>query len=151
MALSYRNTYLEKVGELMKYCMELAKTVDEAMDDIKRVSKDLRDPERVAEIFRMDSEYIVHVFMAGGMTEEEAEDCLKKLKVYALSQLQEHYNLVIQLLKDTEKKVSEAIEKTIEEIQFELPESTKDEIKYSIERAREDIEIIAKEMQGSGV
>ena len=144
--MMYRNTYLEKVSELMKYCMELAKTVDEAMDDIKRVSIDLRTPERIAELFRMDSEYVVHVFMAGGMSEEEARDCLKKLRLYALSQLQEHFNLVVQLLKDTEKKVSEAIENTIKEIQFELPEETKEEIRYSIEKAKEDIELLSKEM-----
>ncbi len=144
--MMYRNTYLEKVGELMKYCMDLAKTVDEAMDDIKRASSDLRDPERIAELFRIDSEYIVQVFMSGGMSEDEAKESLKRLKQYAVAQLQKHYNLVAQLLKDTEKKVIETIENTIKEIEFEMPDQTKKEIKYSIDKAEEDVEILSKEM-----
>jgi len=142
----YRNTYLEKVGELMKYCMELAKTVDEAMDDIKRVSGDLRNPERIAELFRVDGEYVVQVFMSGGMSEDEAKESLKRLKQYAAAQLQKHYNLVAQLLRDTEKKVTETIESTVKELEFEMPDQTKKEINYSIDKAEEDIEILSKEM-----
>jgi len=147
MALAYRNTYLEKVGELMKYCMELSKTVDEALDDIKRVSKDLRDPELVADMFRNDAEAMVNIFMSGEISTEEAQDNLKKLKRYALTQLAEHFSMIVTLLRDTQKKINESIEETIKEIDVELPESTFEEVKKSIDRAIEEIEIIAKEMQ----
>ncbi len=147
MTLAYRNTYLEKVGELMKYCMELSKTVDEALDDIKRVSKDLRDPELVADMFRNDAEAMVNIFVSGEVSMDDVQDNLKKLKRYALTQLAEHYSMIITILKDTQKKVNESIESTIEEIDVELPESTLEEVKKSIDRAMEEVEIIAKEMQ----
>ncbi len=147
MTLAYKNTYLEKVGELMKYCMELSKTVDEALDDIKRVSKDLRDPELVADMFRNDAEAMVNIFVSGEVSMDDVQDNLKKLKRYALTQLAEHYSMVITILRDTQKKVNESIESTIEEIDVELPESTLEEVKKSIDRAMEEIEIIAKEMQ----
>ncbi len=147
MSLAYRNTYLEKVGELMKYCMELSKTVDEAMDDIKRVSKDLRDPELVLDMFRNDAESITHIFMSGEVSVDDAQDNLKKLKRYALTQLKEHYSMIIDLLKDTQKKINECIEKTIEEIDETLPESTLEEIKISIDRSLEELELLSKEMR----
>ena len=147
MTLAYRNTYLEKVGELMKYCMELSKTVDEALDDIKRVSKDLRDPELVADMFRNDAEAMVNIFVSGEVSMDDVQDNLKKLKRYALTQLAEHYSTIITILRDTQKKVNESIESTIEEIDVELPESTLEEVKKSIDRAMEEVEIIAKEMQ----
>ena len=147
MALTYRNTYLEKVGELMKYCMELSKTVDEALDDIKRVSKDLRAPELVVDTFRNDAEAMVNIFVSGEVSIEDVQDNLKKLKRYALTQLAEHYSMIVTILRDTQKKVNESIENTIEEIDVELPESTLEEVKKSIDRAMEEIEIIAKEMQ----
>ncbi len=147
MALAYRNTYLEKVGELMKYCMELSKTVDEAMDDIKRVSKDLRNPEAVVDMFRNDAEAITHIFMSGEVSVEDAEDNLKKLKRYALTQLAEHYSMIVTLLRDTQKKLNEAIEETIKEIDVELPDSAMEEVKKSIDRAIEEIEILAREMK----
>ncbi len=147
MTLAYRNTYLEKVGELMKYCMELSKTVDEALDDIKRVSKDLRDPELVADMFRNDAEAMVNIFVSGEVSMDDVQDNLKKLKRYALTQLAEHYSMIITILRDTQKKVNESIESTIEEIDVELPESTLEEVKKSIDRAMEEVEIIAKEMQ----
>ncbi|GEM_PF-865193 len=146
MTLAYRNTYLEKIGELMKYCMELSKTVDEAMEDIKRVSKDLRDPEVVLDMFRNDAESITHIFMSGEVSVEDAQDNLKKLKRYALTQLKEHYSMILQLLKDTQKKLNESIEETIKEIGVDLPDSTFEEIKESIDRAMEEIEILSKEM-----
>ena len=147
MTLAYRNTYLEKVGELMKYCMELSKTVDEALEDIKRVSKDLRDPELVADMFRNDAEAMVNIFVSGEVSMDDVQDNLKKLKRYALTQLAEHYSMIITILRDTQKKVNESIESTIEEIDVELPESTLEEVKKSIDRAMEEVEIIAKEMQ----
>ena len=147
MTLAYRNTYLEKVGELMKYCMELSKTVDEALEDIKRVSKDLRDPELVADMFRNDAEAMVNIFVSGEVSMDDVQDNLKKLKRYALTQLAEHYSMIITILRDTQKKVNESIESTIEEIDVELPKSTLEEVKKSIDRAMEEVEIIAKEMQ----
>ncbi len=148
MGLAYRNTYLEKVGELMKYCMELSKTVDEAMDDIKRVSKDLRNPELVVDMFRNDAESITHIFMSGEVSVEDAQDNLKKLKRYVLTQLAEHYSMIITLLKDTQKKLNESIEETIKELDVELPEETLEEVKKSIDRAMEEIDLLAKEMSG---
>jgi hypothetical protein len=146
MALAYRNTYLEKVGDLMKYCMELSKTVDEALDDIKRVSKDLRKPESVVDMFRNDAEYVTHIFMSGEVPVEDAQDNLKKLKRYVLTQLAEHYSLIITILKDTQKKINENIEKTLKEIDVELPESAIEEVKKSIDRAMEEVELLAKEL-----
>jgi len=146
MALAYRNTYLEKVGDLMKYCMELSKTVDEALDDIKRVSKDLRKPENVVDMFRNDAEYVTHIFMSGEVPVEDAQDNLKKLKRYVLTQLAEHYSLIITILKDTQKKINENIEKTLKEIDVELPESAIEEVKKSIDRAMEEVELLAKEL-----
>ncbi len=146
MGLAYRNTYLEKVGELMKYCMELSKTVDEAMDDIKRVSKDLRNPELVVDMFRNDAESITHIFMSGEVSVEDAQDNLRKLKRYVLTQLAEHYAMIVTLLKDTQKKLNESIEETIKEIDVQLPESTLEEVKKSIDRAMEEVELLAREM-----
>jgi len=143
----YKNTYLERIGELMRHCMDLAKTVDEAMNDIKNMSADLRNPERVAEMFRMDSEFVIQSFMSGVMTEEEARDTLKRLRLYVLNQLQKHFELVVQLLKDTEKKVCEVIENTIKEVQTELPKEVMEEIEYNLKKAREDLDVISKGMR----
>ncbi len=96
--MMYRNTYLDKVGELLQKAMEVA-------NDIEKAVKDLTDEEKIKEMFRNDVEFIMDKFYGGDITDKEALNNLKMLKIYAISQLSTHFKRIVEVLDDLEKKV----------------------------------------------
>jgi len=143
----FRNTYLEKMGELMQNCMELVKKVEDDLENLRKLALELRDAEEVKNCIRNDAEAIANLFMNGAVSEEEAKKGLKQLKVYVIRQLDHHYDTIPQLFKDMEKKFNELMQ----EIQKELPQSEleplKSELKEIIDRVEEDIDMLAEEMK----
>ncbi len=96
--MMYRNTYLDKVGELLQKAMEVA-------NDIESAVKELTDEEKIKEMFRNDVEFIMDKFYGGDITDKEALNNLKMLKIYAISQLSKHFKRIVEVLDDLEKKV----------------------------------------------
>jgi len=144
----FRNTYLEKMGELMQNCMELTKKVEDTLEELKKLALELRDANEIKNCLRNDAEDITSLFMNGAVSEEEARKGLKQLKVYVIKQLDHHYNTIPQLFKDMEKRFNELLQDIQEEIsKTELPESLKDELKDMLDRVEEDIDMLAEEMR----
>ncbi len=81
--MMYKNTYLEKMGELLKHVMDVA-------NDIEKAVKELTDDENIKEMFKGDVEYVMDKFYGGDITVEEALNNLNMLKIYAISQLDTH-------------------------------------------------------------
>ncbi len=96
--MMYRNTYLDKVGELLQKAMEVA-------NDIENAVKELTDEEKIKEMFRNDVEFIMDKFYGGDITDKEALNNLKMLEIYAISQLSTHFKRIVEVLDDLEKKV----------------------------------------------
>jgi len=96
--MMYRNTYLDKVGELLQKAMEVA-------NDIESAVKELMDEEKIKEMFRNDVEFIMDKFYGGDITDKEALNNLKMLEIYAISQLSTHFKRIVEVLDDLEKKV----------------------------------------------
>ncbi len=96
--MMYRNTYLDKVGELLQKAMEVA-------NDIESAVRDLTDEEKIKEMFRNDVEFIMDKFYGGDITDKEALNNLKMLEIYAISQLSTHFKRIVEVLDDLEKKV----------------------------------------------
>ncbi len=96
--MMYRNTYLDKVGELLQKAMEVA-------NDIESAVKELMDEEKIKEMFRNDVEFIMDKFYGGDITDREALNNLKMLEIYAISQLSTHFKRIVEVLDDLEKKV----------------------------------------------
>lgn len=96
--MMYRNTYLDKVGELLQKAMEVA-------NDIESAVKELMDEEKIKEMFRNDVEFIMDKFYGGDITDKEALNNLKMLEIYAISQLNTHFKRIVEVLDDLEKKV----------------------------------------------
>jgi len=96
--MMYRNTYLEKMGELLKHVLDVA-------NDIEKAVKELTDDENIKEMFRSDVEYIMDKFYGGDITVEEALNNLSMLKIYAISQLDTHYKRIVDVLDDLERKI----------------------------------------------
>jgi arsenate reductase-like glutaredoxin family protein len=96
--MMYRNTYLDKIGELLQKAMEVA-------NDIEQAVKELTDEEKIKEMFRNDVEFIMDKFYGGDITDEEALNSLNILKVYAISQLSTHFKRIVEVLDDLEKKI----------------------------------------------
>jgi arsenate reductase-like glutaredoxin family protein len=96
--MMYRNTYLDKIGELLQKAMEVA-------NDIEQAVKELTDEEKIKEMFRNDVEFIMDKFYGGDITDEEALNNLNILKVYAISQLSTHFKRIVEVLDDLEKKI----------------------------------------------
>ncbi len=132
----------------MQNCMDLTKKVEDTLEELKALAKELRDTEEIKSYIRNDAEYISHLFMSGAVSEEEAKKGLKQLKVYVIRQLEPHYNTIPQLFKDMEKHINELLQDIQKEIsQTEFPESLKDELKDVIDKVEEDIEMLAEEMR----
>ncbi len=104
----YRNTYLDKVGELLQKAMEVAR-------DIEKAVKELTDEEKIREIFRGDVEYIMNKFYGGDITDKEALNNLNMLKAYAISQLSTHVKRIVDVLDDLERKVKRLKEEATRE------------------------------------
>jgi len=96
--MMYKNTYLDKVGELLQKAMEVA-------NDIESAVRELMDEEKIKEMFRNDVEFIMDKFYGGDITDKEALNNLKMLEIYAISQLSTHFKRIVEVLDDLEKKV----------------------------------------------
>ncbi|HIP62772.1 MAG TPA: hypothetical protein EYH04_01400 [Archaeoglobus profundus] len=94
----YKNTYLDKIGELLQKVMEVA-------NDIEQAVKDLTNEEKIKEMFRNDVEYIMDKFYGGDITDKEALNNLNILKAYVISQLNIHFKRLVEVLDDLEKKI----------------------------------------------
>jgi len=111
----YRNTYLEKMGELLKHIMDVA-------NDIEKAVKELTDEEKIKEMFRSDVEFVMDKFYGGDITANEALNNLSLLKIYVISQLDTHYKRIAEVLEDLEKKVRRLKEEVSEGIMADLVE-----------------------------
>jgi molecular chaperone GrpE (heat shock protein) len=111
----YRNTYLEKMGELFKHIMDVA-------NDIEKAVKELTDEEKIKEMFRNDVEFVMDKFYGGDITANEALNNLSLLKIYVISQLDTHYKRIAEVLEDLEKKVRRLKEEVSEGIMADLVE-----------------------------
>jgi molecular chaperone GrpE (heat shock protein) len=111
----YRNTYLEKMGELLKHIMDVA-------NDIEKAVKELTDEEKIKEMFRNDVEFVMDKFYGGDITANEALNNLSLLKIYVISQLDTHYKRIAEVLDDLEKKVRRLKEEVSEGIMADLVE-----------------------------
>jgi len=111
----YRNTYLEKMGELFKHIMDVA-------NDIEKAVKELTDEEKIKEMFRNDVEFVMDKFYGGDITANEALNNLNLLKIYVISQLDTHYKRIAEVLDDLEKKVRRLKEEVSEGIMADLVE-----------------------------
>ena len=111
----YRNTYLEKMGELLKHIMDVA-------NDIEKAVKELTDEEKIKEMFRNDVEFVMDKFYGGDITANEALNNLSLLKIYVISQLDTHYKRIAEVLEDLEKKVRRLKEEVSEGIMADLVE-----------------------------
>lgn len=96
--MMYINSYLDKIGELIHNAMRVA-------NDIEKVVKELIDEENIKEMFRSDVELIMDKFHDGEVTNEEALNNLKMLKLYVISQLNVHLKRIVEVLDDLEKKI----------------------------------------------
>lgn len=96
--MMYRNTYLDKIGELLQKAMEVA-------NDIESAVRELMDEEKIKEMFRNDVEYIMDKFYGGDITDREALNNLKMLEIYAISQLSTHFKRIVEVLDDLERKI----------------------------------------------
>ena len=94
----YKNTYLDRIGELLQKVMEVA-------NDIEQAVKDLTNEEKIKEMFRNDVEYIMDKFYGGDITDKEALNNLNILKAYVISQLNLHFKRLVEVLDDLEKKI----------------------------------------------
>ncbi|HIP25624.1 MAG TPA: hypothetical protein EYG81_04110 [Archaeoglobus profundus] len=94
----YKNTYLDKIGELLQKVMEVA-------NDIEQAVRDLTNEEKIKEMFRNDVEYIMDKFYGGDITDREALNNLNILKAYVISQLNLHFKRLVEVLDDLEKKI----------------------------------------------
>ncbi len=107
--MMYKNTYLEKMGELLKHVMDVA-------NDIEKAVKELTDDENIKEMFKSDVEHIMDKFYGGDITAEEALNNLNMLKIYVISQLDTHYKRIVDVLDDLERKVRRLKEEVSEGI-----------------------------------
>ena len=107
--MMYKNTYLEKMGELLKHVMDVANEIESAV-------KELTDDENIKEMFRSDVEFIMDKFYGGDITADEALNNLSMLKIYAISQLDTHYRRILDVLEDLERKIKRLKEKVSEGI-----------------------------------
>lgn len=109
----YKNTYLEKMGVLLKHIMDVA-------NDIEKAVKELTDDENIKEMFRSDVEYIMDKFYGGDITAEEALNNLSMLKIYVISQLDTHYKRIVDVLSDLENKIKKLKEDVSEGIMADI-------------------------------
>jgi archaellum component FlaC len=145
----YQNTYLDKVGELMKNCIELTKNVKGSLEEVERLVKELTDSEKIEAMFKADVDCIKELFINGKVSENEAKENLERLKMYVISQLEYHYNLVPTLLNDVQKHLSnKATQKAIQELstQPKFSEILKQNIEERLNRAGEEIDRIAQDI-----
>ncbi len=111
--MMYKNTYLERMGELLKHVMDVANEIESAV-------KELTDDENIKEMFRSDVEFIMDKFYGGDITADEALNNLSMLKIYAISQLDTHYRRILDVLEDLERKIKRLKEKISEGVMADV-------------------------------
>jgi Na+/phosphate symporter len=140
----YKNTYLEKVGELMKNCMELSKNVETSLMEIEGFVKELTNVEQIKDVFKEDINYIKELYIDGDISEEEAKENITRLKGYVTKQLEYHYNLMPTLLADLEKHLNELNQRILRELVSQhraMPESLKEEIEEAIDETEKEFKM----------
>lgn len=130
----YINTYLDRIGDLINLCMEFVKT-REGFEKIEDLSEKLRDPDLIEDMFVNDLKKIKSKLDDKKITEKNAIDSFNKLRVYVLTQLEKHYELINELLTDTEKKVDVKFTKYKEE----FPERLREDIMRHIDNFEREI------------
>lgn len=130
----YINTYLDRIGDLINLCMEFVKT-REGFEKIEDLSEKLRDPDLIEDMFVNDLKRIKSKLDDKKITEKNAIDSFNKLRVYVLTQLEKHYELINELLTDTEKKVDVKFTK----YKGEFPERLREDIMRHIDNFEREI------------
>lgn len=129
----YINSYLDEIGRLINLCMDYVKT-QVGYEEIEDLSDRLRDPEVIRDMFVHDIQNIISKYNDTELSEKEVRDNFDRLRVYALTQLDKHYDLVIRLLEDTEKKVDVSFTKD----DRKFPKKLKEDIMGIIDEADKD-------------
>ncbi|MFP3946224.1 MAG: hypothetical protein ACLFVI_04915 [Archaeoglobaceae archaeon] len=130
----YVNSYLDEVGRLINLCMEYVKT-NHGYDEIEDLSSQLREPEIIYDMFKQDVQNIVSKYNNNQASEKDVKDNFDRLRVYVLTQLHKHYNLINRLLGDTEKKVDVSFTKD----DREFPKRLKEDVMEIIDEADKDL------------
>lgn len=130
----YINTYLDRIGDFIRLCMEFVKT-QEGREKIEQLSERLRDPDIIEDMFVNDLKEIKKKVEEKKITEKNAIDNFNKLRVYVLTQLEKHYDLINELLGDTEKKVDAKFTR----FENEFPERLREDIMRHIDDAEREI------------
>lgn len=129
----YVNSYLDEIGRLINLCMDYVKTQN-GFEEIENLSDRLRDPEVISDMFVQDIQNIKSKYNNNEVSEGDVRDNFNRLRVYTLTQLDKHYDLVNQLLEDTEKKVGVSFTKD----DREFPKRLKEDIMRIIDEADKD-------------
>ncbi len=129
----YVNSYLDEIGRLINLCMDYVKT-REGFEEIEELSNRLREPEVISDMFSRDIQYIRSKYDNNEVSERDVRDNFDRLRVYVLTQLDKHYDLINRLLEDTEKKVDVSFTKD----DREFPKKLKEDIMIIIEEADKD-------------
>ncbi|MFO7967164.1 MAG: hypothetical protein R6U44_06165 [Archaeoglobaceae archaeon] len=129
----YVNSYLDEVGRLINLCMDYVKT-REGFEEIEELSSRLKEPEVISDMFSQDIQYIRSKYNNNEVSEKDVRDNFDRLRVYVLTQLDKHYDLINRLLEDTEKKVDVSFTKD----DREFPKKLKEDIMIIIEEADKD-------------
>ncbi|MFP4558484.1 MAG: hypothetical protein ACLFO6_03215 [Archaeoglobaceae archaeon] len=130
----YVNSYLDEVGRLINLCMEYVKT-NHGYDEIEDLSSQLREPEIIYDMFKQDVQNIVSKYNNNQASEKDVKDNFDRLRVYVLTQLHKHYDLINRLLGDTEKKVDVSFTKD----DREFPKRLKEDVMEIIDEADKDL------------
>jgi|Deesub1362B_J571_1020462.scaffolds.fasta_scaffold00146_8 hypothetical protein len=132
----YINTYLDRIGDFINLCMKFAKT-GEGYEEIETLSDQLRDPGIIEDMFLRDVRKIMTKLDDKKITRDNAIDSFDKLRVYVLTQLEKHYDLINELLHDTEEKVEVDVSFTKDGREF--PQSLKKDIMKVIDDADREV------------
>lgn len=129
----YVNSYLDEIGRLINLCMDYVKTQN-SFEEIENLSDRLKEPEVIREMFAQDIQNIMSKYNSNEVSEKDVKDNFDRLRVYVLTQLDKHYDLVNRLLEDTEKKVDVSFTKD----DRKFPKRLKEDIMGIIDEADKD-------------
>lgn len=130
----YINSYLEEVGRFINLCMEFVKD-KKGYEEIESLSDGLRDPDRIEDYFVNDLKKIKSLFVEEKIKEKNAKDNFNKLRVYVLTQLEPHFELINKLLDDLQEKTDTDFPRDSREFQ----DSFKDDIMKLIDKAEKEL------------
>lgn len=117
----YINSYLENVGKFINMCMDYVKDKS-GLDRIQKFADQLRDPDAIEDMFIKDVKEIRSEFKKNNISDEEARENFTRLRVYTLAQLEQHFELINDLLKDTENRTGTSIRRDDGELPVKLKE-----------------------------